>query len=558
MSNLKNKLTAVLFFLLTVTVLFTVTSCGNKTKIVSDASIKYLSEEEYLNNEADSKNNSGLTVGVGEKGYVVVDFILSGLNKISEDAVANVEIDFSTNSIVTFNIEAEEIPTSDYSVSGASFDASFKVYDREKDEKTFRFIVSVTANGACELSVHARISIPDVADEKPIVLSGSTAAWGSVSVKEAAVKESKLSYELSGDKSYYIVTGLDGETGDKIVIPDKYNDLPVKEISANAFSEIKYLKEITLPAELTKIGVGAFKNCTALKSIFIPKTVTEIGDGAFEGCTDVLVQCEIKEKPDGWSESCFSGVAHVTWEFNKYFVFKLSTDGQSYSLQSAKGAFGDVVIPSTYVNLPVTEISENAFSACVELTGVTIPNSVKTIGSAAFDGCSKLKSIVLPSGIKEIGVSVFRNCTSLSSVTVPEGVTSIRTEAFNGCVSLASIELPSSIIDIGDYAFASCDGLTEIVIPDSAETIGRYVFYSCDMLASVTVGKGVTVIWDNVFEECTKLNSLSFNDTSTWYRTKNMTELDEKSGGSQTSVSEASSNAANFRDTYKEYMWYKK
>ena len=52
---------------------------------------------------------------------------------------------------------------------------------------------------------------------------------------------------------------------------------------------------------------------------------------------------------------------------------------------------GDVVIPEsvTYegVNYSVTSIRENAFYVCRDLTSVTIPNSVKSIGRYAFMDC---------------------------------------------------------------------------------------------------------------------------------------------------------------------------
>ena len=52
---------------------------------------------------------------------------------------------------------------------------------------------------------------------------------------------------------------------------------------------------------------------------------------------------------------------------------------------------GNVVIPEevTLKNITrkVTSIGSGAFRSCYVLTFVTIPNSVRNIGSEAFDGC---------------------------------------------------------------------------------------------------------------------------------------------------------------------------
>ncbi len=82
---------------------------------------------------------------------------------------------------------------------------------------------------------------------------------------------------------------------------------------------------------------------------------------------------------------------------------------------------GNIVIPK-YVKLggvtyTVVQIGYMAFSSCINLTSITIPNSVKTIGENAFFCCTRLTSITIPNSVTSIGKFAFDNCSSLISIT---------------------------------------------------------------------------------------------------------------------------------------------
>jgi len=72
----------------------------------------------------------------------------------------------------------------------------------------------------------------------------------------------------------------------------------------------------------------------------------------------------------------------------------------------------DVVVPSTYRGLPVTEIADNAFSGEI---------SVKN---------TYIESVVIPDSVTTIGYCVFYNCDSLTSIEIPDSVTTIGNSAF--------------------------------------------------------------------------------------------------------------------------------
>lgn len=61
---------------------------------------------------------------------------------------------------------------------------------------------------------------------------------------------------------------------------------------------------------------------------------------------------------------------------------------------------GKIVIPDTIDNMPVTSIAMYAFFGKTNLSSVTIPACVVTIGYAAFYNCTNLSEVVFAKGSK--------------------------------------------------------------------------------------------------------------------------------------------------------------
>ena len=267
-----------------------------------------------------------------------------------------------------------------------------------------------------------------------------------------------LAFTLNDDGESYSVTGI-GECADTdVVIPAKYNYLPVTAIGASAFRGCKSLTSITIPDSVMSIGDDAFFNCLSLTNITIPDSVTSIGNRAFGYC---------------------------------------------YGLTS-------ITIPGS-----VTTIGEQMFYDCSSLTSVIITDGVTSIGSYAFHGCSSLTSITIPKSVKTIGGAVFIYCSSLTSITIPDSVTSIGSTAFGGCTSLTSITIPDSVTSIGGYVFSGCEGLSNVTIWGSGTTIGEGAFCDCTGLTSVTISVGVTSIGNEAFYNCSNLISITIPDSVT-------------------------------------------
>ena len=284
---------------------------------------------------------------------------------------------------------------------------------------------------------------------------------------------------------------IETETGTLIqgcnnsVIP---SDGSVTSIGDDAFAYCTSLASVTIPNSVTIIGSHAFYQCISLTSIAIPDSVTSIGTWAFEYCNR-LIEVYNKSSLDITAGSRANGYVasrakHVyaeegeSWLSDTEDGFRFFWDGETGYLVAYLGNETELTLPDSFTAYDGTEvtsyqINDFAFSGCISLTSITIPNSVTSIGSCAFSGC-----------------------TSLVSVTIPDSVTSIESSAFEWCTAEIIWDGTPAITEIGGYAFAGYAG-TNITIPGSVTSIGGYAFGKCISLRSVRFD-GTVEQWNTV------------------------------------------------------------
>lgn len=201
-------------------------------------------------------------------------------------------------------------------------------------------------------------------------------------------------------------------------------------------------------------------------------------------------------------------------EVSQGLKYSLSGDGTYYKVRGMGTCTdNDLIIPNTYNNLPVKEISLLAFDYCTSLTSVVIGNNVITIGNRAFAFCTGLTSVVIGDSVTTIDEEAFYSCDSLKSVRIPDSVTTIGESAFMNCYSLISVIIGNGVLDIGSSAFERCISLTSVVIGDSVTIIGERAFSDCESLTSVVIGNGVTSIGDYAFAHRLSLTSIKYRGT---------------------------------------------
>ena len=116
----------------------------------------------------------------------------------------------------------------------------------------------------------------------------------------------------------------------------------------------------------------------------------------------------------------------------------------------------------------VSYLGSHAFAACLNLTEVSLPQSLQGIGSFCFADCLSLEGVDFAQGLMFIGDSAFSG-TGLRTLTLPEGLASIGERAFTLCAALETVHLPDSLCALGEDAFSDCETLNTITMGSGAE-----------------------------------------------------------------------------------------
>ena len=247
-----------------------------------------------------------------------------------------------------------------------------------------------------------------------------------------------------------------------------------------------------------------------------------------------------------------------------YYNFSGENAEVTYRNKNYKSYSSNVVIPESVTwkskLYNVTSIGDSAFYDCRNLTSVTIPRSMISIGKYAFgdglfSGCEALNSVYITdlsawckinfespiSNPFNYASHLYLNGEEITDLVIPEDVVRISDYAFYNCKGLTSVIISESVTSIGKYAFSSCSGVSSIkvdeenthfdsrdnsnaiietssntliagcqstVIPHSVVAIGDDAFNGCISLSSITIPNSVTSIGNSAFSGCDLLTDV--------------------------------------------------
>ncbi|MBQ2828935.1 MAG: leucine-rich repeat domain-containing protein [Clostridia bacterium] len=141
------------------------------------------------------------------------------------------------------------------------------------------------------------------------------------------------------------------------------------------------------------------------------------------------------------------------------------------AITSYLGNDRNVVIPSEIAGLSVVEIYDYCFNGesvktVYSTNGFTKPDELKKHPNKFYN--NRIKTVTIPSTVKTIGTRAFGEMKNLQNVVFSEGIVTIKAFAFANCNNLQQINLPDSLVDFNLNSFEGTS-VTEIVLGNNVK-----------------------------------------------------------------------------------------
>lgn len=246
---------------------------------------------------------------------------------------------------------------------------------------------------------------------------------------------------------------FDGSVARKIII-----DAGVRQFKAYAFVGATALQNIEFNenSSLQFIGKYCFKDLKNLKSFTMPESVKTVEEGIFGGCVEI-------------AQVDLGGISCITDEM---FM-------NCYNLTAVTGVQN------------VESIGIKAFIYCGNLKSFEFSSTLKTIGAHAFYSCVTLKELNLNEGLLSIGKDAFNGCENIVGVvTLPDSLREIGSSCFSNCFKLTTIIFGEQIEKIGAYLIFNNNGKTSV---SSIIIKSGFVFSLCDNLSGMVLQDGIVI-----------------------------------------------------------------
>ena len=303
----------------------------------------------------------------------------------------------------------------------------------------------------------------------------------------------------------------------------------VSKIRAHAFDGCSLLASATFGDGIDEIGEGAFRGCSALETVtFDGDAPTTAADDIYDGTPEEL-ETVVEPDSEGW------GTLPGTWK------------GRTIRARDAGEIHGDICTDGTWywvVQNGVAIIYNNGDCALVNpMTSgaIQVPDSVTDsingetytvagLGSHALYNCAFIEEVTLPNTLKSIGTEPFSG-TLITTLQIPAYVESIDGNPGAGCTRMTGFTVDEGNIDFAadkngllyDYFGEVLIGVparaTSVVVPESVISIWADAFDSCKSLTKATyLCDAPTVGSDDIYEDtsATKFTMYVAAGTTGW------------------------------------------
>lgn len=312
-------------------------------------------------------------------------------------------------------------------------------------------------------------------------------------------------------------------------------------------------------ADIKTIGQSAFQGCTNLATLVLKDGIESISNYTFGSCSSLSDITSESFVAPNWEIYAFSNIPTTGWltyptgsDYSSWFewyrfsgwntfeinniIYSVRHDGVYVEAKSGNSTpntinFGDVVIPSSVQyngkTFVPTKIKDSGFSGCINLTSMTLPNTITTIGQGAF-ATTRMNTINIPASV--VSLPNYWLSTYYVGASITEVLVSVDSNnpVYNdgngsGCIIETATNtlifgntrstIPSSVRHISSYAFNENHILVNLVIPEGVETIANLAFNFCDSMETLVLPSTITSIGIGNFGGY-KLHSITINKST--------------------------------------------
>ena len=236
-------------------------------------------------------------------------------------------------------------------------------------------------------------------------------------------------------------------------------------------------EESPLGDKVTSIGENAFVGYGNLEKVTIPDSMINIDQTAFMYCHKI--------KYNQYDNGLYLGN-----EDNPFVLFVKATSNE---------------ITSCIIHDQTLAICDNAFQLCSEISDITVPDSLTSIGKFAFNIQKEAynefdNAYYIGNDNNPFVVLIRAKDESITSCIINEKTKFIYDDAFAYCHDLQNVTIPDSVIAICDGSFRYCYAITEMTVGKNVTSIGEDAFSGCEFLERITVPSSVTKIGNNALD----------------------------------------------------------
>ena len=297
------------------------------------------------------------------------------------------------------------------------------------------------------------------------------------------------------------------------------------------FRGCKSLFDIHIPNSVSEIERCVFNNCSSIRSIRLSKSIKKIDDWNFQDCPSletIWLPFGVTKEAIPWKLR--GKCKEMSLEDSNIWI---DDNGVAYSLDKRVLIKADKSLKNYTILNGTKIISENAFSGCIGLQFLSLPNSILEIKSGAFCFCG-VKELNLPNSVVKLGNGLFSGFNGfypLQEIVIPPSVEEMDGNPFanyslkvyneshhfmmiNDVIYTSNLKKLISYLAVGEerlkiadvvkvigkYAFASCK-LKEVIVPESVEEIEKFAFYG-SALQSISLPETIHVINESTFQRC--------------------------------------------------------